>query len=53
MELIPDLMRLVVAGDDSGDDSGDEGPAREREEEEDVEEAFSPVGQQLDTSPLD
>jgi regulator of nonsense transcripts 2 len=36
---------LVVTGDDSGDDSGDEGPGREREDEEDMEETGSPVGQ--------
>jgi len=43
-------MRPVVAGDDSGDDSGDEGPGRKREEEEDMEEPSSPVGQSMDTS---
>lgn len=45
MEHVPDYMRLVVTGDDSGDDSGDEGSGRGREEEEDMEETGSPVGQ--------
>jgi hypothetical protein len=48
VEPVPDYLRLVVAGDDSGDDSGDEGSGRGREEEEDMEEADSPVvGQRL------
>ena len=49
MEPVPDYnhLHLVVTGDDSGDDSGDEGPGREREDEEDMEETGSPVGQRL------
>lgn len=48
VEIVPDYLRLVIAGEDSGDDSGDEGSGRGREEEEEMEEAGSPVvGQQL------
>jgi regulator of nonsense transcripts 2 len=51
MNPLPDYMCAVVTGDDSGDDSGDEGQGRAREDEEDTEEAGSPVSEPVTIAP--
>ena len=52
IELASNHTWIVVTGDDSGDDSGDEGPGRGRGDEEDMEDAASPVSELTEITQL-